>query len=224
MLNKILIIEDDQMIAKLIAEDLKKWDYTTKIVSDFKNIMSEFINFDPHLILLDISLPFFNGYHWCQEIRYVSEVPIIFISSTGEDMNIVTALDMGADDFIIKPFDLKVLIAKINALIRRTYSFGGQIENLQHKEVILNLENARVLFKGREENLSKNEFTIMKVLMENKGKIISRNKLMVNLWETESFIDDNTLTVNIARLREKLITIGIDDFIKTKKGLGYVVD
>lgn len=130
MLNKILIIEDDQMIAKLIAEDLKKWDYTTKIVSDFKNIMSEFINFDPHLILLDISLPFFNGYHWCQEIRYVSEVPIIFISSTGEDMNIVTALDMGADDFIIKPFDLKVLIAKINALIRRTYSFGGQNRKL----------------------------------------------------------------------------------------------
>lgn len=221
---KILIVEDDQTISKLIAEHLEKWEYTVKVTTDFKNIMETFIEFDPHLVLLDISLPFFNGYHWCNEIRRISEVPIIFISSTGEDMNIITAMDMGADDFIVKPFDLKVMVAKINALIRRTYAFGGQIESIEHNEVILNLESATVFFKGNEEELTKNEFKIMKVLLENKGKIISRNDLMVSLWETESFIDDNTLTVNIARLRKKLQKLGIEDFIQTKKGLGYVVD
>lgn len=221
---KILIVEDDKTIAKLIVKHLKKWEYIPKIATDFKNIMEMFFEFRPHLVLLDISLPFFNGYHWCNEIRRVSEVPIIFISSTGEDMNIITAMDMGADDFIVKPFDLKILTAKINALIRRAYSFGGQTDYLEHKKVILNLENARIFFKDKEESLTKNEFKIMKILMENKGKVISRDELMVNLWETESFIDDNTLTVNIARLRKKLKAIGIDDFIQTKKGLGYVVD
>lgn len=221
---KILIVEDDPIISKLISEHLEKWEYKPKVADDFKNVMETFVAFDPHLVLLDISLPFFNGYHWCNEIRRISEVPIIFISSTGEDMNIITAMDMGADDFIVKPFDLKVMVAKVNALIRRAYSFGGQVETLEHKGVILNLENATVLFKEKVEELTKNEFKIMKILLENKGKIISRNDLMVSLWETESFIDDNTLTVNIARVRKKLEAMGIDDFIQTKKGLGYVVD
>lgn len=221
---KILIVEDDKTISKLISNHLKKWDYIPDVINDFKNVMEKFIEFDPHLVLLDISLPFFNGYYWCNEIRRISEVPIVFISSTGDDMNIITAMDMGADDFIVKPFDLQVLVAKINAIIRRTYSFGGQIETLEHKDVILNLENAHILFKDKKEELTKNEFKIMKVLMESKGKIVSRNELMINLWETESFIDDNTLTVNMARLRKKLKSMGIDDFIKTKQGLGYVVD
>ena len=196
-LNKVLIVEDDKVISKSIANHLIKWDFLVEEIGDFKNIIEEFIEFDPHLILLDISLPFYNGYHWCREIRKISKVPIIFISSTSENMNIVMAMDMGADDFIVKPFDLSVLLAKINALMRRTYSFSSQIEVLEHKGVILNLENTCVIFQGNETELTKNEFKIMKVLMENIGKVVSRNLLMVKLWESESFIDDNTLTVNI---------------------------
>lgn len=223
-MHKILIVEDDKIISKSIANHLKKWDYIVQSIDDFKNIMEKFTEFDPHLVLLDISLPFYNGYHWCSEIRRISKVPIIFISSTSENMNIIMAMDMGADDFIVKPFDLSVLVAKINALIRRTYSFGGQIEILEHKGVMINLENTCILFEGKEIELTKNEFKIIKVLMENKEKIVSRNQLMTKLWESESFIDDNTLTVNIGRLRKKLEEMGIHDFIKTKKGLGYMVD
>lgn len=223
-MHKILIVEDDKVISKSIANHLKKWDYIVEKIDDFKNIMEKFIEFDPHLILLDISLPFYNGYHWCSEIRRISKVPIIFISSTSENINIIMAMDMGADDFIVKPFDLSVLVAKVNALIRRTYSFSGQIEILEHKGVMLNLENTCVLFQDKEIELTRNEFKIIKILMENKYKVVSRNELMTKLWESESFIDDNTLTVNIGRLRKKLEEIGIYDFIKTKKGLGYMVD
>ena len=186
--------------------------------------MEKFIQFNPHLILLDISLPFYNGYHWCSKIRRISKVPIIFISSTSENMNIIMAMDMGADDFIVKPFDLSILVAKVNALIRRTYSFGNQIEILEHKGVMLNLKNTCVLFEDKEIELTRNEFKIIKILMENKDKVVSRNQLMIKLWDSESFIDDNTLTVNIGRLRKKLEEIEIYDFIKTKKGLGYMVD
>ena len=193
-------------------------------IDDFNNIMEKFIQFNPHLILLDISLPFYNGYHWCSKIRRISKVPIIFISSTSENMNIIMAMDMGADDFIVKPFDLSVLVAKVNALIRRTYSFGNQIEILEHKGVMLNLKNTCVLFEDKEIELTRNEFKIIKILMENKDKVVSRNQLMIKLWDSESFIDDNTLTVNIGRLRKKLEEIEIYDFIKTKKGLGYMVD
>lgn len=223
-LHKILLVEDDKIISKSIANHLKKWDYTVRSIVDFKNIIEQFAEFDPHLVLLDISLPFYNGYHWCSEIRKISKVPIIFISSTSENMNIIMAMDMGADDFIIKPFDLSVLVAKINALIRRTYSFASQIGILEYKGIILNLENTCILFDDREIELTKNEFKIIKILMENKNKVVSRNQLMTKLWESESFIDDNTLTVNIGRLRKRLEEIGIYDFIKTKKGLGYMVD
>lgn len=163
-LNKILIVEDDKTISKSIANHLRTWDYLVDGIKDFKNILEEFIEFDPHLILLDISLPFYNGYHWCREIRKISKIPIIFISSTSENMNIVMAMDMGADDFIVKPFDLNVLLAKINALIRRAYSFTSQIEVLEHKGVILNLENTCIIFQGKETELTKNEFKIMKIL------------------------------------------------------------
>lgn len=223
-LYRILIIEDDKIISKSIANHLKKWDYIVDTIDDFKNIIEKFIQIDPHLILLDISLPFYNGYHWCSEIRRISKVPIIFISSTSENMNIIMAMDMGADDFIVKPFDLSVLVAKINALVRRTYSFSGQIEILEHRGVMLNLENTYVLFQDKEIELTKNEFKIIKILMENKDKVVHRNQLMTKLWESESFIDDNTLTVNIGRLRKKLEEIEVYDFIKTKKGLGYMVD
>lgn len=223
-LNKILIVEDDKSISKSMANYLEKWDYVVGEIEDFKNIMEKFVQFDPHLILLDISLPFFNGYHWCNEIRKISKVPIIFISSTSESMNIIMAMDMGADDFIVKPFDLSVLVAKVNALIRRTYSFGDQVAVLEHKGVVLNLENTRLLFQNQGIELAKNEFRIAKILMEHRNKVVSRNQLMTELWESESFIDDNTLTVNVSRLRRKLEEIGVKDFIKTIKGSGYMVD
>lgn len=223
-MHRILIVEDDKIISKSIAKHLKKWGYMVNEINDFKSVMERFIQFDPHLVLLDISLPFYNGYHWCTEIRRVSQVPIIFISSTSENMNIIMAMDMGADDFIVKPFDLSVLVAKVNALIRRTYSFTSQIELLEHKGVMLNLENTCVLYKNKEIELTRNEFKILQILMENKHKVVSRNQLMEKLWESESFIDDNTLTVNVGRLRKKLEEIGIYDFIKTKKGLGYMVN
>ncbi|WP_130806388.1 response regulator transcription factor [Senegalia massiliensis] len=221
---KIMIVEDDMTISKLISKHLEKWNYKTKYIEDFNNVIEEFMSFEPQLVLLDISLPFYNGYHWCSEIRKLSKVPIIFISSTSDNMNIVMAMDIGADDFIIKPFDLSVLIAKINALMRRTYAFRGQVDYLEHNGVFLNLNNTIVTYKDKKIELTKNDFKIMQILMENKGEVVSRSKIMNRLWESDSFIDDNTLTVNITRLRKKLETIGIYNFIKTKKGLGYVVD
>ena len=223
-MHKILIVEDDRIIAKSISSHLESWNYEIESVKDFKNVIELFVAFDPHLVLLDISLPFFNGYHWCTEIRKISQIPIIFISSTSAEMNIIMAMDMGADDFIVKPFDLNVLRSKINALIRRTYSFSNQSDVLEHKGLILNLENSKITYENKDMDLTKNELKILKELMENKGKIISRNKLMTRLWESESFIDDNTLSVNVARLRKKLEDIELQDFIVTKKGLGYMVD
>ena len=221
---KILIIEDDRVISKLLADHLRKWDYIPEMIKDFKNIVEEFITFDPHIILLDISLPFYNGYYWCQAIRKISKVPIIFISSANSSMNIIMAMDMGADDFITKPFDFDVLTAKINGLLRRTYSFADQMNVLEHRGVLLNRDNTSILYQNQEMELTKNEFKILNVLMENREQIVSRNQLMTKLWESESFIDDNTLTVNIGRLRRKLEEVGLDDFIQTKKGLGYLVN
>lgn len=223
-LYKILIVEDDIVIAKVIANHLTKWNYEVKYITDFRDVIDGFTQFDPQLVLLDISLPFYNGYHWCTEIRKLSRVPIIFISSTSDNMNVIMAMDIGGDDFIVKPFDLSVLVAKTNALIRRAYSFQGQVNLLEQKGVVLNLNDTCVTYKGKKIELTKNDFKIMQILMENSGEIVSRNKIMTRLWESDSFIDDNTLTVNVARLRRKLEEIGIYDFITTKKGLGYLVD
>lgn len=223
-LYKILIIEDDRVIAKTISNYLAKWNYEVNHITDFRDVMNQFIQFDPQLVLLDISLPFYNGYHWCGEIRKISKVPIIFISSASDNLNMIMAMDLGGDDFIVKPFDLSVLVAKIKALMRRTYSFQGQINCLQQKGVVLNLNDTCVIYKGKKIELTKNDFKIMQVLMENTGKVVPRDKIMTRLWESDSFIDDNTLTVNIARLRKKLEEIGIYDFIITKKGLGYLVE
>jgi len=222
-LYRVLIVEDDMVIAKSIANYLNKWNYQTKCITDFRNVMDEFIAFDPQLVLLDISLPFFNGYHWCNEIRKISKVPIIFISSASDNMNIVMAMDIGGDDFIVKPFDLSVLVAKVNALIRRTYSFQGQVNILERNGVVLNLNDICISYKDEKLELTKNDFKILQVLMENPGKVVSRSQIMTRLWDSDSFIDDNTLTVNVTRLRKKLEEIGIYDFIITKKGLGYMV-
>lgn len=221
---KILIVEDDMVIAKSMKNILCDWNYETESIVDFKDVIAQFVQFDPHLVLLDISLPFFNGYHWCSEIRKISSVPIIFISSMSENMNVIMAVNMGGDDFIAKPFDLNILVAKVQALLRRTYSFGGKMDIIEHKGVVLNLSSATLEHKNNKIELTKNEFKILQILFENIGKAISRDDIMTRLWESDSYIDDNTLTVNVTRLRKKLADAGICDFVKTKKGIGYMVE
>lgn len=221
---KILIVEDDMVIAKTVKTHLESWGYEVEYIIDFQNVMSHFVSYDPQLVLLDISLPFVNGFTLCNEIRKLSKVPIIFISSASDNMNIVMAISMGGDDFIAKPFDLTILTSKAQALLRRTYDFTGQTNLLEHRGAIVNTSDATLTYNGQKIDLTKNDQKILHVLLENKGKTVSRDVLMTRLWETDSFIDDNTLTVNINRLRKKLEAIGLHDFIKTKKGLGYLVD
>ena len=218
---RILIIEDDDIIAKNIATHFKRWNYETMQIIDFKNIMEEFLKFDPQLVLLDIGLPFYNGFYWCQEIRKISKVPILFLSSMNDNMNIVMAMNMGGDEFIEKPFDLNVLTAKVQALLRRSYSFQGNGNVLEYEGMILNLNDASFSYKEKNVSLTKNEFRILQMLMENAGKIIARDDIIARLWESDEFIDDNTLTVNVARLRKKIENAGMDNWIRTKKGIGY---
>lgn len=220
----ILIIEDDLTIAKTLCAHLQKWDYQVTFITDFKNILEHFIELEPQLVLLDISLPFFNGFHWCNEIRKVSKVPIIFISSAAENMNIVMAMNMGADDFISKPFDLSVLTAKVQAILRRTYAFAGQVNVMEHKQAILNLSDNTFMYRDSKLELTKNEFKILQILFENIGKTVLRDAIMMRLWESDSYIDDNTLTVNVTRLRKKLAGIGLEEFIFTRKGIGYIIE
>ena len=220
---KILIVEDDMVIASSAKDYLRTWGMETSVVKDFEKVMENFIAFDPQLVLMDITLPFFNGYHWCQEIRKISKVPIVFLSSMSDNMNIVMAINMGGDDFITKPFDSTVLAAKVQAMLRRTYAFQGQTNVLEHNGAILNLSDTTLLYQEQKTDLTKNDFKILQILLENAGKVVSREAIMERLWESDSFIDDNTLTVNITRLRKKLEDIGLAGFIVTKKGIGYMV-
>lgn len=222
-MHRILIIEDDSVIAGTMKKYLETWGYQPRCVTDFGDILSEFASFDPQLVLLDIALPFYNGYHWCREIRNVSKVPIIFISSASESMNIVMAMNMGGDDFIAKPFDLDVLIAKIQALMRRTYDFAGHTNFLECQGAMLNTADATLTYKGEKLELTKNEYRVLQLLMENKGRTVSRDAIMMRLWENDSFVDENALTVSITRLRRKIESAGLIQFISTKKGLGYQV-
>lgn len=221
---RILIVEDDMVIANAMRNCLCQWNYEIEIVADFKEVIAQFVHFDPHLVILDISLPFFNGYHWCTELRKISKVPIIFVSSMSDNMNIVMAVNMGGDDFIPKPFELNILVAKVQALLRRTYSFGGTMNLIEHNGMVLNLSDAILEYKGAKIELTKNEFKTLQILLENVGRAISRETIMTRLWESDSYIDDNTLTVNVTRLRKKLADIGLSDVVKTKKGLGYMVE
>ncbi|OUM97629.1 MAG: DNA-binding response regulator [Paenibacillaceae bacterium ZCTH02-B3] len=221
---KILIIEDDLTIARTISEHLRQWGYDASYATEFRNVADQVLYAEPQLVLLDIALPFYNGFHWCGEIRKFSKVPIMFISSASDNMNIVLAMNMGGDDFIAKPFDLRVLTAKVGALLRRTYSFQGQVHVLEHNGVVLNLSDATLTYRGRKIELTKNEFRILQLLMENAGRIVPREEMMQRLWESDQFVDDNTLTVNITRLRRKLADIGLPNWIVTKKGLGYLVE
>lgn len=218
---RILIVEDDRVISKQVEKHLAKWGYEAVCVDNFENILTQFISFDPQLVLLDIGLPFYNGYYWCGEIRKISQVPVVFVSSAADNMNIVMAMNMGGDDFIVKPYDLELLLAKIQAILRRTYSFQNQSAVAEHAGVILNLSDMSLLYEGKRLELSKNEFRILQFLYERAGKTVSREEIMKRLWDNEYFVDDNTLTVNMNRLRKKLEEAGVQNFILTKKGVGY---
>ena len=221
---KILIVEDDMMIAKTLSSHLEKWDYEVRYVKDFKNVMNDFLEFEPQLVLMDIILPLFNGFYWCTEIRKIAKTPIVFLSSASDNMNIVMAMNMGGDDFIEKPFDLNVVTAKVQAMLRRAYSFQGNLNVLEHQGLLLNLNDGIVSYKEKKAELTKNEFKILQVLMEHAGKIVTREELMTALWESDAFVDDNTLTVNVSRLRRKLAELAAVEFIKTKKGIGYIIE
>lgn len=222
---KIFIVEDDIVISKKIKNYIEKWDYEGAEVHDFQHVLAEMISFEPQLVLMDISLPFFDGYYWCRKIREVSKVPVIFISSALDNLNIIRAVEMGADDYITKPFDLEILIAKIQAILRRTYDFSGGASNLiEYQGLIFNVNNFTISFKDQTEELTKNEGKIFQKLMENRGKIIKRDSLMQTLWESDSFIDDSALYTNINRLRTKLDQMGLENFITTKKGQGYIIE
>lgn len=221
---KLMIVEDDRGIAEAVKKQAESWGLEALAVSDFSGIMDEFARFEPHIVLLDISLPFYNGYHWCGEIRKVSNVPVIFISSASDNMNIIMAMNMGADDFIAKPFDQSVLIAKIMALLRRSYDFAPSKNILTHKGAALDPGAGVLNYDGERIELTKNESRILLCLMESKGQTVSRERLMERLWETDSFVDENTLTVNVNRLRKKLDKAGLSGFITTKFGVGYMIE
>lgn len=221
---KILMIEDDPAIAKAMQRHIERWNHQVLCVRDFRNIMRDFVDFDPHMVLVDVMLPFYNGYHWCTQIRKISEVPVVFISSASQSMNIVMAMEMGGDDFIAKPLDLSVMMAKIQALLRRSYGMGGKVPVLEHRGVILQLNDATLWVGEKRVELTKNEFRILQTLIENKGKVVSRDTLMTRLWQQDSYVEENTLTVNVTRLRKKLEAAGLERYITTKVGSGYIVE
>lgn len=221
---RLMIVEDDRGIADAIAAHARSWDFDVHCAGDLRAVSAEFAAFNPHILLLDISLPFFNGYHWCAEIRKISKVPIIFISSAADNMNIVMAMNMGADDFIAKPFDISVLMAKIQALLRRSYDFAQSSPVIEHRGAFLDTGDNSLTYRGERIPLTKNEYRILLCLMENREKTVSREKLMEKLWESDAFVDENTLTVNVNRLRKKLDAAGLGGFITTKFGVGYIIE
>ncbi|MCR5322347.1 MAG: response regulator transcription factor [Lachnospiraceae bacterium] len=221
---RFFIVEDDPAIAAILKQQLESWGHEAHVAEDLADIMPEFVKFDPQIALLDIMLPFYNGYHWCSRIREVSNVPVVFISSASDNMNIVMAMNMGGDDFISKPFDSNVLMAKLEAILRRAYGMGSRAAVMEHKGAVLNLSDASVSVNGARMELTKNEMRILQTLMENKGKIVSRETLMTKLWQSDSYVEENTLTVNVNRLRKKLEEAGLKGFIKTKVGSGYIVE
>lgn len=223
-MQRIFIVEDDRGIAEAVASQAEKWAFEVRIASDFRDVAGEVAQFQPHIVLMDIGLPFFSGYYWCSEIRKTSRVPIIFLSSAADNMNIVMAMNMGGDDFIAKPFDMSVLMAKIQALLRRTYDFAQPSPLLAHRGAVLDAGSGALKYEGKTIELTRNEFRILLALMEKRGNVVSREKLMERLWETDSFVDENTLTVNVNRLRKKLDAAGLTGFIVTRFGVGYIIE
>lgn len=220
---KILVIEDDFSIFEQLQERFKQWSFDVVGVDNFKQVMDAFQKEQPQLVMIDIQLPAFDGFHWCREIRAVSNVPILFLSSRDHPMDMVMAMQMGADDFVQKPFHMDVLVAKVQALLRRTYDYQElATEETKWLGAVIDYDRAIVQHNGVQIELTKNELFILKVLVKSKGIIVSRDELMRKLWDDERFVNDNTLTVNVNRLRQRLEEIGLVDVIVTKKGLGYM--
>jgi DNA-binding response OmpR family regulator len=220
-----MVVEDDEKIRRIVSGVLHKWKYEVVEVTNFDEVLTEFEQVQPHLVLLDINLPTLDGFYWCQQIRAVSKVPIIFLSSRNENMDIIMAINMGGDDFVQKPFDLDILVAKVKALLRRNYSYQDE-ESMQltYQDLKLNVTNSMVEYKGQSTELTRNEFIILQLMMRKIGKIVSRDDLMQALWNEEQFVDDNTLTVNVNRLRRKVASLGLNNFIVTRKGMGYIIE
>lgn len=221
---RILVVEDDRVIAEQMGNYLGKWGYDVVCAQDFQNILQEFTAAKPHIVLLDIGLPFYNGYYWCGQIRQVSQVPILFVSSAGDNMNIVMAVNMGGDDFVTKPFEPEILGAKVQALIRRTYAFRGQTSVMEYEGILLDMSGTAVAAGDRRLVLTKNEFKILQLLFENPERIVSREAIMKRLWDNDCFVDDNTLTVNMTRLRKKLESLERGELIHTRRGIGYCLE
>lgn len=221
---RIFVVEDDRMLEEEIIKLLTKWGFEVSTVEVFDNLLDEFIKKKPHVVLLDVNIPSFDGFYWCKEIRQISSVPIIYISSRSSNMDIIMGMNNGGDDYIEKPFSNDVLIAKLQAIIRRTYEYGGHDSKIIGcKGLILNLEDTFVAYKNKEIELTKNEFKILKILIENQGKVVTRQSLMRSLWNDEVYVNENTLTVNVNRVRSKLEELELKDFIITKKGMGYII-
>jgi response regulator len=221
---KIFLIEDDEIIAKSLKKFLENWSYDVYLVEDFEKVFEEYKKIDPAIILIDISLPFFNGYYWCEQVRKVSNLPIIFISSASENLNKIMAMNMGADDYITKPFDLELLLAKIKALLRRSYEYTEISNNIAYEDIVIDRDKMLLIFDNKQISLTKNEYLILEMMFAHPQKVFRREEFMDKIWQTDEFIDDNTLTVNIMRLRKKLEEIGLSNFIKTKKKVGYYIE
>lgn len=221
---KVYVVEDDDVILKALKKFLQNWSYEVHVAEDFSSVYEKFLKVNPDLVLLDVSLPFFNGYYWCEQIRKSSNVPIIFISSADENLNKIMAMNMGADDYITKPFDLELLLAKIKALLRRSYEYKDFSNNISYKDLMIDRDRMVLKFANEEISLSKNEYLILEMMFEYPEKVFRREEFMDKIWQTDEFIDDNTLTVNIMRLRKKLEDIGLKNFIKTKKKVGYYIE
>lgn len=219
---RILIVEDDNTISSILEEHLKKWDYDVRTAADFSDVLSDFTAYEPHIVIMDINLPYYDGFYWCSKIRELSNVPIVFLSSRDGDGDKIRAITQGGDDYIEKPFSMDLFTVKLSAILRRAYSSADQALNvLQFRDLILNIERLQVFCREKEAELTKNECRILTMLIKSNGNLVTRSRMMQSLWDDESFVDDNTLTVNVNRLRKKLDEIGLEDCIKTVKGEGY---
>lgn len=222
-MKKILLVEDDLDVGRELALSLRKWAFEVELIDNFDNIVKEFVEKKPSLILMDVNLPFYDGFYWCEKIREISKVPIIFLSSRDSNMDIIMGMNNGGDDYITKPFSVEVLISKVNALLRRSYDYTNSDSLICYNDAVLDGERCIFRYKDKEIELTKNEIKILSALIKNKGKVVSREKLMMSLWNDDEFVSDNTLTVNITRLRAKIKELGLYDVIKTKKGIGYLI-
>ena len=222
-MKEILLVEDDLDLSKILSSSLNKWGFKVNLIEKFDSILKEFIEKKPQLVIMDVNLPYYDGFYWCKKIREVSKVPILFLSSRDSNMDLIMGINNGGDDYITKPFSIEVLITKINALIRRTYDYAGSESIIYYNNAVLDIEKCTFKYGNNTIELTKNEIKILSVLIKNREKVVSRDKLMMSLWNDDEFVSDNTLTVNITRLRNKIKEIGLDDFIKTKKGIGYMV-